>query len=154
MTKFAFYQAIHADGTRTNHGIPLGAASFVGELENFYASHHDDDVVCVVPLGTIECDRFIPTVMEKNRMIPTDADDASMAVTAIQLDSPITFSNKAKAVLKELEGYEACFLYLGHFIITDEGLDLLEDIRWEGTTLEEMERWLEQQAEMLILPEG
>lgn len=152
MSKFVFYQVIHFDGSRTNHGFLLEEHTITNELEAIWRSHKDDDAMSVAMLGNVECGRLVPVVMEKNQAKPIDSGDPENAVLAIQLQYPAIFSEKAKAVLTEWAGTEACFFYDEHFIITDEGLDLLDDVRWKGNSLEDMEKWLEKQAEMLILP--
>ena len=144
MSKFVFYQTISSDGTRTNHGILLEGKALQEALKNIYTRHREDDVISVAVLGTAECDRLTPVVVEKGSNKPSDADSPDSVVMAIELDYPANRSEKAMATLKALEGAEALYYYMEHFIITDEGLDLNQP-RWEGDTLEAMEEWLEEQ---------
>ena len=145
MSKFVFYQTINSDGSRTNHGMLLEGRAIQEALERIYARH--EEAMSVVVLGTAECDRLIPVVGERGNNTPMDADDPDSAVMAIELDYPANLSEKAMATLKALEGTEALYYYMEHFIITDEGLDLNQP-RWEGDTLEAMEEWLEKQADL------
>ena len=97
MSKFVFYQTISSEGNRTNHGILLEGKALQEALERIYTRH--EEAMSVAVLGTAECDRLIPVVVERGNNTPTDA---------------------------------------------DEGLDLNHP-RWEGDTLEAMEKLLEEQ---------
>ena len=142
MSKFVFYQTISSEGNRTNHGILLEGKALQEALERIYTRH--EEAMSVAVLGTAECDRLIPVVVERGNNTPTDADDPDSAAMAIELDYPVNLSERAMATLKALEGTEALYYYMEHFVITDEGLDLNHP-RWEGDTLEAMEKLLEEQ---------
>lgn len=142
MSKFVFYQAISSEGNRTNHGMLLEGRAIQEALERIYTRH--EEAMSVAVLGTAECDRLIPVVVERSSNMPSDTDSPESAAMAIELDYPANLSEKAMATLKALEGAEALYYYMEHFVITDEGLDL-DHPRWEGDTLEAMEKWLEEQ---------
>ena len=147
MNKFVFYQAINSDGSRTNHGVLLNGRAVQKALEDIYLHHREDDVMSVGLLGTVECARLLPVVMRKVVNQPTDAEGPESASLAIELSYPVGLSEKAKTTLEVLAGTEALYYYMEHFIITDESLELSKP-RWEGDTLEAMEKWLEEQADM------
>lgn len=142
MSKFVFYQTISSKGNRTNHGMLLEGRAIQEALERIYTRH--EEAMSVAVLGTAECDRLIPVVVERSSNKPSDTDSPESAAMAIELDYPANLSEKAMATLKALEGAEALYYYMEHFVITDEGLDL-DHPRWEGDTLEAMEKWLEEQ---------
>ena len=142
MSKFVFYQTISSKGNRTNHGMLLEGRDIQEALERIYTRH--EEAMSVAVLGTAECDRLIPVVVERSSNKPSDTDSPESAAMAIELDYPANLSEKAIATLKALEGAEALYYYMEHFVITDEGLDL-DHPRWEGDTLEAMEKWLEEQ---------
>ena len=78
--------------------------------------------------------------------------------TAIHLDWPETFSDRAQMVIEYLDDTAFLFLYDGRYIVTDESLDLVEFgdgsseapygfPRFEGDSLGEVEEWLEAVAD-------
>ena len=85
---------------------------------------------------------------------PVDRNDPEGAKTAIELDLPEGFSDKAKACWEYLEGAAAIFLYRGKLVLTDEALELTDagdgswenpcgGPRWVGSSWEGLERFLE-----------
>ena len=100
----------------------------------------------------------------KHSIIPTaeqlpaiDRNDPEMQDGALELEWPETFSIRAKMVLKALDGTAFLYHYKGHFVVTDESMDLTEfgngtrEAPWgcprcEAGSLEEVEEWLEDVA--------
>ena len=87
-----------------------------------------------------------------------DRNDPQAAVTAIELRFPGTFSHKAWRVIRYMEGAMFLYAYKGKFIVTDESLELTAygdgsyekpfgAPRWAGSSLDELEGWLEQIAD-------
>lgn len=85
---------------------------------------------------------------------PTDMNDRKNEGTAVELDLPNNFSDKAKACWKYFEGAAFIFEYKNHLVITDESLYLTAHgngspdapyvaPRWECNTWEELENNLE-----------
>lgn len=87
-----------------------------------------------------------------------DRNDPQAATTAIEIRFPDTFSYKAWRVIRYFEGAMFLYAYKGQFVVTDESLYLTDHgdgtaeapfggPRWAGSSLEELERWLEQIAD-------
>lgn len=99
--------------------------------------------------------RGIPFEKQLNHGI--DRSDPEAAVTAIEIQFPSTFSDKAWRVIRYFAGAMYLYSYKGKFVVTDESLELTEygdgtheapygGPRWVGKSLEELERWLESVA--------
>lgn len=140
MSRFIFYQVAFTDGDRAFYGKPLDEPHIRAWLEGkeIYAG------CSVLILGEMEYTRLMPIVSISQTAQPTDREDSEAAQYAIQLAIP-KLSERAEEKLKELDGAFVLFFYMEHFVLTDEGCDLDKPL-WEGDSLEEMERWLEQQA--------
>ena len=68
---------------------------------------------------------------------------------AIEIRFPTTFSSRAWHVVEHLEGTINLFVFGNHFVVTHEGLELdPAEARWTGDSLDELEAWLEETANM------
>ena len=87
-----------------------------------------------------------------------DRNDPVAAVTAIEIHFPDTFSYKAWRVIRYFRGTMFLYAYNKQFVVTDESLDLtpfgdgsteapIGCPRWTGSSLDELERWLERIAD-------
>ena len=87
-----------------------------------------------------------------------DRNDPTAVVTAIELNFPSTFSKKAWRVIDYYAGVMYLFAYKGKFIVTDDMYALTPNDGeadgfpecgplWTGSSLDELERWLEQMAD-------
>ena len=87
-----------------------------------------------------------------------DRNDPEGASSAIELQFPDTFSQRAKRVIRYIDGAIYLYAYKGRFVVTDESLELtingdgthespLGGPRWVGDSLEELEEWLESVAD-------
>lgn len=89
---------------------------------------------------------------------PFDGNDPDAASTAVELQIPETFSNRAKRVIRYFDATAFLYQYKGRFVLTDESLYLtsfgdgspaapIGFPRWTGDSLEELESWLEDLAD-------
>ena len=87
-----------------------------------------------------------------------DRNDPEKARTAIMLEWPETFSDRAKMVIRYFDDTIYLFSYDGKLVATDESRELTEYgngtsdspfgfYRWEGTEMEHLEAWLEAVAD-------
>ena len=94
----------------------------------------------------------------QNPIPASDRNDPEGAKTAIQLEWPESFSNRAKLVIRYLDDTAFLYSYKGRLVITDESCELTEFgsfdkegpvgfLRWEGTSLDALEAWLEDVAD-------
>jgi hypothetical protein len=101
----------------------------------------------------------------KHAMIPDahpfpaiDRNDPEKAKTAIMLEWPETFSDRAKMVIRYFDGTMFPYSYADHIVLTDESLELtafgdgspeapIGFPRYEDNTLEGVEAWLEEVAD-------
>lgn len=91
---------------------------------------------------------------------PIDMNDRENEHTAVQLDLPENFSEKAKRCWEYYEGAAFCYEYKGNLIVTDEGLYLTEHgdgshdapfggPRWVCDSWDELEKALEENFDEL-----
>lgn len=87
-----------------------------------------------------------------------DRNDPEKAKTAVMLEWPETFSDRAKMVIKYFDGTMFPYSYNNHIVLTDESLELTAFgdgspeapfgfPRYEDNTLEGVEAWLEEVAD-------
>ena len=147
MPKIIFNQVRRPNGNIFSYAeLFPDAETAKAELEERWTEGAPNQVTI---LGAADYERHFPKARRIVEDTPTDSEDPDAAKYAIQLDYPSSFSEKAKGAIAALEGAEACYYYMESFIITNEGCDLSKDVRWQGDTLEEMECWLEEQADLM-----
>ena len=101
----------------------------------------------------------------KHKMIPAvdpypavDRNNPEKAKGAIMLEWPDTFSDRAKRVIHYFDGTAFLYFYYGRLVVTDESMELtaygdgsyeapIGFPRWEGDSLNELEKWLEDVAD-------